>query len=991
MKIIQLFIFLSSSLLFAQEIPPNGLSAKVSNESRLEKSFFVDPFIGTGGHGHTYPGASAPFGFMQLSPDTRYDGWDGCGGYHYSDDFIYGFSHTHLSGTGVSDYADLLVVPQSGKLNTVPGYKEKSGFGSHFRHETETASPGFYSVHLDDENIDVRLTTRVHSGMHEYTFHNQKEKKFIILDLDYRDALLGYSMIVESENQVSGSRISSAWAEEQHFYFFMETNIPFLNSKIIDENGKHQIILEFPKKTTQIVLKVGISAVDVDGAINNLVNEIPESFTFDQVHDLTKQTWEQELSKIDFQSKDLQVNRNFYTALYHAFLAPNTFSDVDGRYRGRDKLIHQLDPKIDCQYTVFSLWDTYRAANPLYTLIQQKRTNDFIRTFQRQYDEGGDLPVWELAGNETECMIGFHSVSVIADAYIKGIRDYDFDKILAACVHTSEVAEYGKEHFNTDGYISLDREHESVSKALEYSYDNFCIAELFEMKGLDNPENFKNYQKFKQRSLNFVNHFDPQTKFMRARKSGMWYAPFDPAEVNFNYTEANSWQYSLYAPHAISELRELLGGKDSLELWLDRLFSTESKTTGREQVDITGLIGQYAHGNEPSHHMAYLYNYTNAPSKAQSTLDRIMREMYHNAPDGLSGNEDCGQMSAWYVLSAMGLYQISPGVPSYEIGRPMMDKALIKLENGKEFLIVATNNSETNMFLQKIILNGREITSTNISHQQIMEGGRLELVMGDKANNKLKNKTAKSKINGQFTPIPYFENSKSTFTDSISVSINFPKAGSNPFQIRYTLDGSEPKISSNKFLIPILLRESTTVKAALYNPQTKKMGRSVETSFVKLDTNLQIRLKSEYASQYSAGGQDALIDGIIGGNDYRTGEWQGFQDKDLEATLRFTQAKKIDTLQLSFLQDTRSWIFAPEKVQLKVTYENGKSEVMVREYLTKKEDNSIRKINFSFSLSEMKIKSIEIKAEHVPEIPEWHLSPGNFTWLFVDEIVVKEN
>ncbi len=990
-------LLLGSSVLFAQNGSVEQLKkgqatsrkylSSEKSDRPTSKSLFVNPFVGTGGHGHTFPGATAPFGFMQLSPDTRYEGWDGCGGYHYSDDYIYGFSHTHLSGTGVPDYADLLVVPQSGKLNTVPGYKDKKGFGAHFTHEAESAAPGFYSVKLQEPEIDVRLTADVHSGLHEYTFHRKKDRKFIVLDFDYRDQLLSYDMQVVDNQHLKGSRISAYWAREQHFYFYLEANIPWKKSEIIDQDGKHQIVLEFPKDTEVLLLKVGISAVDEDGAKQNLYEEIPD-FDFKRVRAKTTAAWDKELNRIDFETADQEVMHNFYTALYHTMIAPNTFNDVDGRYRGRDNQVHRLETDEGGNYTVFSLWDTYRAAHPLYTLIQQKRTNEFIRTFQRQFDQGGDLPVWELAGNETECMIGFHSVSVIADAYTKGIRDYDTDRILAAMVTTSELDEFGKKAFNEEQYLSMDRTPESVSKALEYAYDNYCIAEMYELSGLDDENAYRNYQKFLNRSLFFVNHFDPQTKFMRARKSGLWYSPFKPDEVNFNYTEANSWQYSLYTPQAIGELTQLLGGRDSLAAWLNRLYTADTKFSGREQVDITGLIGQYAHGNEPSHHIAYLYNYTNTPSRAQFYLDRIMRTLYHNAPDGLSGNEDCGQMSAWYVMSALGLYQICPGVPTYEIGRPMMDQATLNLENGKRFTIEARNNSVDNKYIQKIILNGKELPATNISHQQIMEGGVLVIQMGNRPNDELRNRTTRLKVPKTFTPVPYFTNESSTFKGSVNVNIGYPHVGESLYKIRYTVDGSVPTATSPEFTNSLTFDTTTVLTASLQNMSTRKMGVPVTATFLEMDDNVQLELESKYQNQYSAGGNDALIDGIRGGTDYRTGEWQGYSGEDVVANITFAQARIVDSIDASFLQDIRSWIFIPEQVRVRIEFSDGTSKSLpVQDFVTEVNDNSVRRVEFRFATgSSQPITRVRVVAENVEKTPSWHPYPGNTTWIFADEI-----
>jgi predicted alpha-1,2-mannosidase len=452
-----LMMLLSSNLLIGQDnsiqqiqqsqsVRKQYIDKSIGNKNfhSTSKSLFVDPFIGTGGHGHTYPGASAPFGMIQLSPDTRHDGWDGCSGYHFSDSVIYGFSHTHLSGVGVPDYCDLLIVPQSGKARTTPGYIDKTnGFGSRFSHLEEKAAPGYYEVKLKDENINVRLTTSERAGIHEYTFLNKEDKKYILIDLDHRDKLLDQSIDFQSDKKtISGYRISNAWATNQHFYFYLNLSAPFIKAKRIEKNGQHKLLLTFSASTEKLLIRVGISAVDIEGAKMNVNKEIPD-FDFNAVRSSMSRKWDEELGKIDFQSTDKSVMTNFYTALYHTFLQPNLFSDIDGRYRGRDNAIHLITDNIP-QYTVFSLWDTYRATHPLYTIVQQKRTNEFIETFLRQFEQGEDLPVWELAGNETECMIGYHSVSVIADAYVKGFRNYNATLAFEAMKTTSQIEELGK-------------------------------------------------------------------------------------------------------------------------------------------------------------------------------------------------------------------------------------------------------------------------------------------------------------------------------------------------------------------------------------------------------------------------------------------------------------------------------------------------------------------------------------------------------------------
>jgi predicted alpha-1,2-mannosidase len=992
----------SETLIKAQDTRKKYIGNDDSTLIVRSKSLYVNPFVGTDGHGHTYPGASAPFGMMQLSPDTRYDGWDGCSGYHYSDSIIYGFSHTHLSGTGVPDYCDLLLVPQSGKPNLIPGYLNKEGYGSKFSHNEENAEPGYYEVSLLDENIDVRLTVSDRAGMHEYHFKNQKEKKYLLIDLDHRDRVLNAAVKVLNKKSIEGFRISEGWAKEQHFYFYLETSEPIVKTQLIRKNGQNKLLLQFSKNIEYLKVKVGISAVDNFGAKNNLLIEIPD-WDFNAVRASTSKKWNSELGKINFVAdKDKMIN--FYTALYHSYLNPNIFSDQDGRYRGRDNQIHQLKNISDEQYSVFSLWDTYRATHPLFTLTQQKRTKEFVNTFLRQYDLGVDLPVWELSANETDCMIGYHSVSVIADAFIKGLTDLDTNKTIDALIHTSNLDELGKKQNARNGFINSQDEPESVSKTLEYAYDDFCISQFALLS-----KDFNTYSEYLKRSMNFINLYDPTTKFMRARRNGKWIYPFDPSEVNFNYTEANSWQYSLYAPHAVGILQSLLGGKDSLELWLDELFSHPTKLTGRDQVDITGLIGQYAHGNEPSHHMAYLYNYTNHPEKTQFYTDLIMKSMYSPKPEGLSGNEDCGQMSSWYVLSALGLYQIAPSNPYYEFGRPIMSEAVIQLENNKNLIIKTLNNSEENKYIQKIVYNGSELQQTFIAHHTLMDGGELIFEMGSTPSPNYRTYFTAPTVSiapDNFLCVPYFEKSEQIFSDSIEVKINFPNYASvlTDFQIEFSTDSLTWIEYEKPFFINQTEKIYTKLKAKNINGELIE-SNSVSATYKKKENSTQLILKSSYDNQYAAGGPDALIDGIEGGNEFRTGDWQGFYGRNIEAIVEFDQPKILKEIGISCIQDMKSWIFYPSEIQLSYSFDgvifielpsiytnfkyasNVMSPTLIPSF-----SSYVGPMNMDFyqnTETNKPIQKIKILAINYGKCPDWHLGAGNDTWLFSDEIIFR--
>ena len=593
---------------------------------------FVNPFVGTDAHGHTFPGAVYPFGMIQLSPDTRPNpgDWDGCSGYHYSDSLIYGFSHTHLSGTGCDDWCDILINPGP-------------DFPSAFSHNNEKASPGYYEVLLDKAGgIKVKLAAGRRSAIHQYTFNNSLAS--ITLNLRHRDPLESYS-IQSSRNAVWGYRCSNSWARHQKVYFYIEFSKPAFKE---DKLGEKSTFF-FPGK--EVTLRVGISSVSWENAKANLMSNYPKSLEAQKKS--TEKAWNAYLSKLECPYKDTEHRKRFYTALYHTAIHPTLYSDVNGEYRGMDGKVHKADGWE--RYTVFSLWDTFRSLHPLLMEIEPERSVDFIRSMLSIYDEAGKLPVWELSGWETNCMIGYNAAPVIADAILRDLPGFDYEHAFQAMLASARNGEFGLDSFRENGLVLADDEHESVSKTLEYAFDDWCVAQVALKLG-----HMDEYKAFMTSAQYWKNVLDPETKFMRARLNGRWYRPFDPREVNNNYTEANSWQYSFFVPQDIPGLIEALGGPEAFEARLDALFEAPEQTTGRTQADITGQIGQYAHGNEPSHHIAYLYDYIGKPEKRQARVDQILETLYTSAPDGLCGNEDCGQMSAWYVLSSLGKYPVCP-------------------------------------------------------------------------------------------------------------------------------------------------------------------------------------------------------------------------------------------------------------------------------------------------------------------------------------------
>lgn len=961
----------------------------LSNEDLTK---YVNPFIGTDAHGHTFPGASMPFGMVQLSPDTRLEGWDGCGGYHYSDSVVYGFSHTHLSGTGVPDYCDVLFMPTTGEVRLNNGSdKPGSGYASRFDHENEKAEAGYYQVLLKDYGITAELTATKRTGFHKYSFPETNNAN-VIIDLFHRDKVIESSIEIINDSVVAGYRRSSYWANDQHVFFYAVFSTQFTKSGIaLDEkitgekkaSGKN-VKAFFTFNTIlnkSVMIKVGISAVSVEGARNNLEKE-NTTWDFEKIKADAASAWNKELGKIYISDQDMDRKTTFYTSLYHAFLVPNLFMDADGSYRGRDQQIHKAEG-FD-YYTVFSLWDTFRGEHPLFTITQEKRTADFIKTMIAQYEQGGRLPVWELAANETECMIGYHSIPVIVDAYMKGVRGFDAEKAFEAMKHSAELDHFGLKFYKEYGYIPAEAEAESVSKTLEYAYDDWCIAVMAKALGKDDD-----YRKYIDRAQSYKNIFDPSTGFMRAKMNGRWFEPFDPREVNFNYTEANSWQYSFFVPQDISGLVEMMGGEENFIESLDKLFSESSETTGREQSDITGLIGQYAHGNEPSHHMAYLYNYVGQPWKTQKVARQIMDELYTEKPDGLCGNEDCGQMSAWYVLSAMGFYPVTPGAPIYTFGSPVFEEVILNLENGKTFRINARNNSKENIYIQSVELNGKKHTKSYITHQDIINGGEIEFIMGTEPNKNRSTEETDLPISNitenLIMPVPFIGKGSRTFIDTTLITLGSIVQGAELF---YTLDGTKPDSGSKKYSEPFILNNSSTVNAISYKegmPQSKVLT----AEFYKIPIGRKITLNTKYANQYSAGGDLALIDFIRGPLNFRTGAWQGYEGNNLEATIDLGSIQLISSLEVGFLQDVGAWIFFPKQVTFSVS-NNGKDFQnigTIKNNVSQKESD-VQIKNFSLNFS-AKTRYIKVVAENIGVCPEWHWGAGEKAWIFADEIAIK--
>jgi predicted alpha-1,2-mannosidase len=994
---------------------------------------YVNPFIGTGGHGHTYPGASAPFGMVQLSPDTRIEGWDACGGYHYSDSIILGFTHTHLSGTGVGDYGDILLMPTVGKVNLSPGDANHPGYRSRFSHKDEKASPGYYSVKLEDYNVKVELTTTKRVGVHRYTFP-KTENANIIIDLQHGigpDHVIESWIKVISDHEIIGFRRSAGWAKDQRLYFAAEFSKPFatfetaVNDSLVNnqKNAEGKNVKAFVRFSTKdgdaVIVKVALSSVSAEGAMKNMKAEVP-GWDFDEVRANAEKEWNKELGKIEVSGGTPDQMTTFYTALYHVMLTPNIFSDVDGQYLGMDMKIHRADG-FD-MYTVFSLWDTFRAEHPLLTIIDQKRTLDFVKSLLAKYDESGTLPVWELASNETWCMIGYHAVPVIVDAYMKGIRDFDVEKAYEAMKHSAMMDHFGLKEYREYGFVPGDKESESVSKTLEYAYDDWCIAQM--ARELGKNDDFK---LFIERSEFWRNLFDPSTGFMRARVNGGWVKPFDPASVNINYTEANAWQYSFFIPQDVNNLNYWLGGDSAFSAKLDSMFYGNSNLSGRSQSDITGMIGQYAQGNEPSHHMAYLYNYAYQPSKTQRTVRLIMDSLYTAKPDGLCGNDDCGQMSAWYVMSAIGLYEVNPCIPNFQIGSPLFSIIKIHLENGKDFQIGMINNAHNNVYIndakyssyytgwniKKVLMDLRADISkrdskwkkrvntftsldyAGVDFGTIMNGGMMLYSMSDHANDLWSKRPLIAELPSVYVPgttfvtVPFVTATGKAFNDSMQIELACTRPGP---RILYTLSGEKPNYQSMEYSGSITLRSSCMVKAiAVATLDTLSKSKVMIAEFIKHVPIGKITLNTTYSPQYTGGGNNGLIDGLKGSTDFHLPEWQGYEKENLDAVLDLGSEKALSEISLGCLQDNNSWIFFPQWVEYSfssdgVTYS---TPLRIENNVSPKDEGTLLK-EFGSTLNNVKARYIHVVAKNIGICPDWHKGAGGKAWIFADEITVKE-
>jgi len=894
---------------------------------------YVNPFVGTDGHGHTFPGAIVPFGMIQPSPDTRLDGWDGCSGYHYSDDTVYGFSHTHLSGTGCSDYGDVLLMPvdelQMRDMEFGPSMRNEYKFA--FCHEDEEAHPGYYSVKPKANYstiAQVELTADRRVAYHRYKF--EQRINGIVIDLHHRDVLLS-GKIMQKDGLVVGWRESSAWNPDQHLHYAIRSNVPFEQVRMSDDST--QAVLVLPSGTEEVELQVAISGVDIEGAIKNL--NAAEYKSFDEARKGADSTWEAALGKLKVEGGSDEQKRCFYTALYHCMTSPYLWSDFDGRYRGTDNQIHAVDPGREV-YTVFSLWDTYRALHPLLTQIEPERTVDFVYTAMKNYEQGGELPMWELASHETHCMIGYHAVPMILEAYIYlaekdgTLAGYTPQQLLAAMVATSNRTKEQRA-YAAQGYLSSEIDNESVSKTLEYAYDDWCIAQMAEIA--DDSAVAREYW---IRSQSWQNIID-SNGFCHPKRNGGWVTPFDPTEVNNHFTEANSWQYSTYVPHDIDAWVEHLGGRDKAVAFLDSLFEGHNAMSGRDQADVTGLIGMYAHGNEPSHHAAWLYSLLNQPEKTEKYVHKILDELYTSKPDGLCGNEDCGQMSAWYVLSSLGLYEVCPGSGVWVKTKPIF-------------------TLPTQVFRQ-----------SRIKGLSCPDSFRV-------------------------TPCPVFDDWRQQVTESRQVSISLPGYPNAEILCDKNIICPDCEDHFRPYKGPITVTgDMWEYAVAKAKAKDRLMSQVVVQKYSRVQTDMKVTYLTQPAPQYTENGPEGMVDGIYGNINYRIGGWQGWQG-DMVAIVELDKVKNVKHVGAECLENMRSWIFFPKSVKVEYSLDGQTwkpyGEVKNTRFapIHERQEESVAHI-FAVNGS-ARAKYLKITLHNYGLLPDWHISAGQQAWIFVDELEI---
>ncbi len=980
---------------------------------------YVDPMIGTGGHGHTFPGATTPFGGVQLSPDTDTEGWDWCSGYHTSDSSLIGFSHTHLSGTGGADLGDILFMPATGPVKFEPGSKSDpdAGYRSRFSHADEKAEAGYYGVWLADPRVRAELTATPHTGVHRYTYETT-EGQHLMLDLRHgiQDNVHSAAFRQVDDRTIEGWRRSNGWAADHTIYFRAEFSEPIGEIRaridgrdtVATEGEGHDVTLAIYPAVAQrqLEVRVGISAVDLAGAAANLSAEA-HGRGFDELAEAARREWDRALGGIRVEGGGDDDKTIFYTALYHAFTAPYLFTDVNGRYRGSDGAIHRADTTAGAEglhYTLFSTWDTFRALHPLLSLVQPEVNSGAARSMLRYYEQSGRLPVWDLHMNETNCMIGYHAVPILADAFFKGqLTAEEGDRALEAMVHSAMQSDYGGlSAYRSMGYLPADRENNSVSKAAEYAYDDWCIAQMARALGNDSL-----YRVFIRRAQSYKNHFDPADGFLKGRLAmGAFRTRFDPAEISIlgqgDFTEGNAWHYRFFVPQDVTTHIDLSGGDSAYIAALDAMFAAPS-TTADHSPDVSGLIGQYAHGNEPSHQVAYLYSYAGAPWRTQERVAEIKRTLYAVGPEGLCGNEDCGQMSAWYVLSAMGFYPVTPGSGIYVLGTPTFERVEFEGAAGRRFAIRAEGLSKSgkNIYIQWAEWNGEPYRKSYITQSMIDEGGELVLHMGaepakdfgtepaDRPVARIPEEEAltSEELLAGVVFEPYIDDTTRVFADRLTLRPTC--AAPQPRKTVYTLDGSEPTDGSP--IVPpsgITLTGDAELKLRAIRPDGPRSSVKSYRFYKSVLGGASVTLEREPSAPYVNGGAAALVDGAMGGESYVRPEWIGFNGDDLAGVIDLGGVRRLRHVGFNAANEPRSWIVLPRGATFEFSTDgaNYARPVTIAGAESRTAGSGAHYFGTAIPGGGVEARYIRFRIRN-GVLPDWHIGKGNPAWMFVDEIM----
>lgn len=1004
------FIFLLIQLLF--------YTSFILGQNKEELIQYVDPFIGTGAHGHTFPGATVPFGMLQVSPTNDFKNWDWCSGYHYSDTVIKGFAHNHLSGTGLAGLGDILLMPTTGQVKVNPGDEKdpSTGYRSRFSHQREDASAGYYEVVLDDYDIKVELTCSERVGLHRYTFPESSEANIIIdPNANIMENVFETYVKIVSKTEIGGYKYCSGEGGERYVNFIAKFSKPFKNSGVVlnkeiqkgEKETKGESTKAFvtfdTKKGEQIEVKVALSYVSFDGARANL-NTLSEKEDFNFVYESAKNKWENVLNKIVVEGTEKQ-KRIFYTGMYHSFIAPNLLSDADGKHLVENQF---YESEIN-QYSTFSTWDTFRALHPLFTIIEPEKDVEFVNSLISRYSLSKvGLPIWELTGHDNFCMIGHNTVPIITDAIVKELPGIDAETALAAMIDASNNTLRSSSNYGNNGieeYLSLGYvpggASQSVSLTLEYVYYDWCIYRTAKFLGDE-----KVAAEYLQRAKAYVNLFNEKEKYFWPKNiQGEW------MEVNWeswdelisHYVSGNVWGYSTFLPHAIPHLIELQGGKEEFIEWLDSIIDDDSVIKGGQHVDISGFIGKYGHGDEPSQQFPYLYSFAGQPWKTQKIVRQVMDQFYNDTPDGLINNEDCGQMSAWYIFNAMGFYPVCPGDGKYIIGSPVLKHASINLPNGNKFRIDVKNNSEENVFVQSVILNGEDLHRSYILHKEIVNGGSIEFIMGKKPNktwasnpencpdykNELKIYDAEP---FSFATLPIFEKeSIDVFADEYHIKLYCNSPGA---RIYYTTDGSEPIEYYNLYKNEIIINDEALLKAKAFSegkPPSLIFQKQYYTS-ITAEKNSEIKIIDLKENAYKYGEEDGslLLNSQIGSIAFHDGKWSAWFGKDLDITIDLGELRKISEVTIGILTATGSWIFSPKSILVEGGLENNKMNKFGQKLFAVMENEyGPELIRHKIKFDKQKCRYLHIFVENTGIIPRWHGGHDTPAWLFVDEIFIK--